>query len=137
MKKVLFLCDREFSRAHIAGGFLLHFGQDEYEVLLAGREPGEIDPLAIKVMEESGIDISGQTASSMDEILNGVFDYVITVCEEARRDCPVFTGEYRKAYWDIDDPPGMEGGDDERLEALRSLRDQIEENVLDLLDYGI
>ena len=135
MKKVLFLCTGNSCRSQMAEGFLRHLGGDQYEAFSAGTKPSGVNRLAVKVMKEAGVDISGQKSKSVVELKGEAFDFIITVCDNARHKCPVFPGEGRRVHWDIDDPAKAEGLEDAKLEVFRMIRDQIEENVLDFLDY--
>ncbi len=113
----------------MAEGFLKRFAGEKYEAESAGVDPTKINPLSIKVMNEEGIDISGQSSKSADEFIGQKFDYVITVCENAKQTCPVFPGEYKNIHWDLEDPAEAKGGEEERLAVFRKIRDQIKDNV--------
>jgi arsenate reductase (thioredoxin) len=135
MKKVLFVSTSNSCRGPMAEGFLRHLGGDEYEVFSAGIDPRGLNPLAVKAMEEAGVDISGQISRSAEEFKGVSFDFIVTVGDCLVHNCPVFSGECRKVHWDIEDPSEAEGEEDERMEVFRIVRDQIEEDVLDFLDY--
>ena len=113
----------------MAEGFLKHFAGERYEAESAGVDPARINPLSIKVMDEVGIDISNQSSKSADEFIGQKFDYVITVCENAKQTCPVFPGEYKSIHWDLEDPAEASGSEEERLIIFRKIRDQIKDNV--------
>jgi arsenate reductase len=117
----------------MAEGFLRHMGSNEFEVYSAGVDPTEINPLSVKVMEEVGIDISDQVSQSANEFLGEKFDYVVTVCDNAKQTCPVFPGDYKKVHWDLKDPAEAEGTEEEVLRVFRDIRDQIKANVLEFL----
>ena len=132
-KKVLFLCTGNSCRSQMAEGFLRYMGGDRFEAYSAGISPTEVNPLSIKVMAEAGVDISAQRSSSADEYLNEKFDYIITVCDNARQTCPSFPGKFKKIHWNIGDPAEATGTVEERLSAFRSARDIIKREVASFL----
>lgn len=134
VKKVLFLCSGNSCRSQMAEGLLRHLAGDKFEVFSAGIYPSEVHPLAIKVMDEVGIDIAKQRSKSVNQFLNQQFDYLITVCDKARQTCPAFPGNYEKIDWDLEDPVQAEGREGERLILFRKVRDQIKENIIRFLD---
>jgi len=103
----------------MAEGLLRHLAGDRFDVFSAGIEPMQVHPFAIKVMDEIGIDISKQRSKSVEEFLSQQFDYVITVCDNARQTCPVFPGKYEKLYWNLEDPAQAQGSEDEKLLIFR------------------
>jgi len=107
----------------MAEGFLRNMAGDRFEVFSAGVKPTAVNPLAIKVMAEIGIDISQHRSKSAMEFIDQSFDYVVTVCGNAQKTCPVFPGEHEKIHWDIEDP------EEDRLSVFRKIRDQIKENI--------
>jgi arsenate reductase (thioredoxin) len=135
MKKVLFVSTSNSCRGPMAEGFLRHLGSEQYEVFSAGTKPSRVSRLAVRVMEEAGIDISSQESKSVEDLKNQAFDFIVTVCDNVRHNCPVFPGEGRRVHWDLEDPAEAEGAEDAKLEIFRMVRDQIEEDVLDFLDY--
>ncbi|MBU2541639.1 MAG: arsenate reductase ArsC [Candidatus Omnitrophica bacterium] len=128
-KKVLFLCTGNSCRSQIAEGFLRARAADRFEVSSAGLRPAYIHALTIKVMQEAGVDISGQYSKSIKEFLKQSFDYVITVCDNAKQVCPVFQGKHKKIHWSIEDPVFVGRTGKERLSAFRNTRDIIKERV--------
>ena len=131
-KKVLFVCVHNSARSQMAEAFLNHLAGDGFEARSAGLEPGQLNPLAIKVMEEIGIDISGnQTKDVFDFYKKGMlFSYVITVCDEASAEkCPIFPGHAKRIHWSFEDPSALTGTDEEKLPACRRIRDQIREKI--------
>src|SRR3990170_6020380 len=88
--RILFVCTHNSARSQMAEGFLRHYASDGFDAYSAGTEPGALHPLAVRVMAEEDVDISGQRAKSLDAFLEEPFDYVITVCDEANEVCPVF-----------------------------------------------
>ncbi len=117
----------------MAERLLRHLAGDKFEVFSAGVEPTQVNPLAIKVMDEIGIDISKQRSKSVKEFLSQQFDYVVTVCDYARQTCPVFPGKYEKTHWNLEDPAKAQGTEEEILLIFRKVRNQIKENILKFL----
>jgi len=114
----------------MAEGFLRHYAGDEYEVYSAGLEPRPVNPLAVDVMREVGIDISGQTSKGVRDYLGRVhFGFIITVCTDAERECPIFPGVSIRLHWPFDDPAAAAGSDDERRQVFRRVRDEIDAAV--------
>jgi arsenate reductase len=108
----------------MAEGLLRHDAGDRYDVSSAGTQPSAVRPEAIVVMEEAGIDICGQRSKSVNEFSGCEFDFVITVCDNARKTCPVFPGRAELIHWAIEDPAAVEGPE-ERLFAFRQTRDEL------------
>ena len=129
-KRVLFLCTGNSCRSQMAEGFLRHIAGDKFEVFSAGVKPTQVNSLAIKVMAEVGVDISTHRSKSAMEFIGQQFDYVITVCDNAKRTCPVFPGKYEKIHWDLEDPAEAQGSEEERLLVFRRIRGEIKNNVL-------
>ncbi len=103
--RVLILCTGNSARSQMAEGLLRHDGGELFEVESAGVKPGSVRPEAIRVMREIGIDISGHRSKSVDEFIGRDFDYVITVCDNARETCPVFPGKTQRLHQSFEDPP--------------------------------
>ena len=132
MKKprVLFLCTGNSARSQMAEAFLRKQAGDRFEVYSAGLEPQEINPYTLRVMQESGVDMSGQRAKSLNEYIGKLhFGYLITVCSNAEEKCPIFPGMGMRLHWPFEDPAAFEGTDEGRLEKFRQVRDQIEAKV--------
>lgn len=110
-------------------GLFRHEGGSLYEVFSAGTKPSFVRPEAITVMRELGIDISGQRSKSVGEFDGEKFDYVVTVCDNARDNCPVFPSGTVRIHWSLEDPAAVEGSEAERLKAFRRIRDQLQERV--------
>lgn len=123
--RVLFLCTGNSCRSQIAEGALRELADDRFEAASAGTSPTQINPMAVRVMAEIGIDVSEQRSKSVVELMGEQFDYVVTVCDHAREACPVFPGGTRKLHWSFDDPASAEGSEEERLEVFRRVRDEI------------
>ena len=113
----------------MAEGLLRHEAGPSYEVFSAGTRPTRVRPEAIAVMHEAGIDISGHHSKSVEEFLGQAFDYVITVCDNARETCPVFPAGTRSIHWSIEDPAANDGNEEERLAAFRRTRDELQERL--------
>ena len=136
MMRVLFVCTHNSARSQMAEGYLRHLRGDAFEAVSAGTEPGALNPLAVEVMAEDGIDISGQRAKSVDDFVQQQFDYVITVCDDAREACPFFPGAARRLHWSFPDPSAAGGTREERLAVFRQVRDGIRARVKELLADG-
>ena len=108
-KKVLFLCIGNSARSQMAEGFLKHLGSTKWDAYSAGIEPGSLNPFAVEVMEEKGIDISQQYSKGLDAIDLGEMDIVITLCEEAEQRCPVLPLKVKKFHWFLPDPAKTQG----------------------------
>ena len=113
----------------MAEGWLRRYAGDRAAVFSAGTKPAGLNPMAVTVMRESGIDISGQRSKHVDELANEDFLFVITVCDAAREACPVFPGALYQLHWDYDDPAGATGSEEEKLAVFRRVRDEIAEQV--------
>jgi arsenate reductase len=133
--KVLFLCTGNSCRSQMAEGWARHLHADRIEAHSAGTRPGHIDPRAIRVMCEAGIDISTQRSKHVDELLAVDPDWVITVCDQAHESCPVFPRRVRRMHLGFDDPPRLAAGaatEEAALDPYRRVRDELRAFVLDL-----
>jgi arsenate reductase (thioredoxin) len=128
-RKVLFLCTGNSCRSQMAEGWLRHYAGDRAEVFSAGTKPAGLNPMAVAVMHESGVDISSQRSKHIDELAKEDFLFVITVCDAAREQCPVFPGALYQLHWSFDDPAAAPGNEEERLALFRRVRDETEEHV--------
>ena len=126
---IYFLCTGNSCRSQMAEGLLRHDGGDRFDVFSAGTKPSLVRPEAIEVMQELGIDISGHRSKSVDEFSGQEFDYVITVCDNASENCPVFPGRTRRIHWSFEDPAEMEGDEATRIAVFRRVRDEIREQL--------
>src|SRR5215212_4117956 len=113
----------------MAEGLLRHMAGDRFEAMSAGTEATHVRPLAIRAMDEIGVDISGQDSKTLDRYLGEPFDYVITVCDEANEACPFFPGATKRLHWSFEDPSRAEGPEEERLVVFRSVRDRIRRRI--------
>jgi arsenate reductase len=129
MKKILVLCTGNSARSQMGEGLFRTEGGGRFEVFSAGTQPSAVRPEAIAVMKEVGIDISGQRSKSVAEFAGQWFDYVVTVCENARDNCPVFPAGTERLHWSLEDPAAFQGSEQERLAAFRRIRDQIHARV--------
>lgn len=109
----------------MAEGILRHYGNERIEVFSAGTKPSEVNPIAIQVMKEIGIDISGHRSKHVDEFKGQTFDYVITVCDHVKESCPVFPGCAKFMHWPFPDPPHHKKIDEEVIKEFRKVRDMI------------
>jgi arsenate reductase len=125
MKTVLILCTGNSARSQMAEGLLRHDAGDRFEVASAGTRPSPVRPEAIAVMQEIGIDISGHRSKSVVEFASRGFDYVLTVCDDAKENCPIYPGHGSRLHHSFEDPAAVEGPIDNRLAAFRKVRDEI------------
>ena len=109
----------------MAEGLLRHDGGPQYEVFSAGTQPSYVRPEAIQVMREAGIDISGHRSKSVEEFAGLHFDYVITVCDNAKESCPIFPATTQRIHWSLEDPAVVKGSEEQRLAEFRRIRDQL------------
>lgn len=131
MKKVLFLCTGNSCRSHMAEGLTNHFLGDEWQAYSAGTEPaGYVHPLAIKALAELGIDISSHESKTADVFRQIGFDLVVTVCDDAAENCPIWLGNGQVRHISFPDPAKATGTDDEKLLVFRQVRDDIRIKVL-------
>ena len=127
--RVLFLCTHNSARSQIAEGLLRHLAGDRFEAHSAGTEATHVRPLAIRAMNEIGVNISEQESKTLERYLGEPFDYVITVCDDAKEACPFFPGAKNRLHWSLPDPSAAEGSEEERLAVFRSVRDQLRDRV--------
>jgi arsenate reductase len=123
--RVLILCTGNSARSQMAEGLLRHDAGEAFEVSSAGAKPGHVRPEAIAAMREIGIDISAHRSKSVDEFAGQAFDYVITVCDNAKESCPVFPATTQRIHWSIEDPAAVQGTEEQRMEAFHRVRDEL------------
>jgi arsenate reductase (thioredoxin) len=123
--RVLVLCTHNSARSQMAEGLLRALAADRFEVASAGTEATRVHPLAIRAMDELGIDLGSHTSKTLDRFLAEPWDYVITVCDTASERCPVFPGAAMRLHWGFDDPSAARGTEEERLAEFRRVRDAI------------
>jgi arsenate reductase (thioredoxin) len=124
-QRVLILCTGNAARSQMAEGLLRRQSGDRFEVFSAGTAPTRVRPEAIAVMQELCIDISGNRSKSVDEFAAQPFDYVLTVCDNAKESCPIFPGSTRAIHQSFEDPAAFEASEEDRLALFRLVRDQI------------
>ena len=132
-KRVIFICTGNSIRSQIAEGLMRTLGGEKWSVRSAGVAPSYVHPLAIRVMEEIGIDISRQSSKSVNEFTHDEFDYIITLCDHAAATCPVFPGQGKRLHWSIEDPIGVVGSTEERLAFFRRVRNDIKKRIEEFL----
>ncbi|HSP56606.1 MAG TPA: arsenate reductase ArsC [Dehalococcoidia bacterium] len=128
VKRVLFVCTGNKARSQMAEGLLRHLAGDRFEAHSAGTRPSGLAEETVTVMREIGIDVSGQRSKHVDEFAGQTFECVITVCDSARQECPVFPGG-RHFHWDIEDPADTEHAGASRLDAFRQARDALRGHI--------
>jgi len=128
-KRVLILCTGNSARSQMAEGLLRHDAGDRFDVASAGVSPTHVRQEAVEAMREIGIDISGHRSKSVDEFSGQEFDYVITVCDNANEQCPLFPGQTKRIHWSFEDPAAAQGNEESRTAIFRRVRDQIRERL--------
>ena len=123
--RVLFLCTHNSARSQMAEGFLRSMAGDRFEAGSAGTERTSVNPLAVRAMAELGIDIGHHTSKQYDDVMDLPWDYVITVCDDAREHCPFMPGSAKRLHWSFKDPSRATGDETQRLVEFRGVRDQI------------
>jgi arsenate reductase len=126
-KRILILCTGNSARSQMAEGLLRHDAGDRFEVFSAGTKPSQVRPEAIAVMREVDIDISGQQSKTVDELTGQHFDYVLTVCDNAKETCPIFRSKTIAIHHNFEDPASVRGAESERLAAFRRVREGLRE----------
>jgi arsenate reductase len=134
-KKVLILCTGNSARSQMAEGLLRHDAGERFEVFSAGTKPSQVRPEAVTAMSELGIDISSHRSKSVDEFVGRTFDYVLTVCDNAKEHCPIFSGRAVTLHRNFEDPAAVQGSEELRLAAFRRVRDQIREYLRNFPGY--
>ena len=132
--KVLFLCIANSCRSQISEAWLRILGGNRFEVYSAGLDPHGVNPFAKVVMQEVGYDMSEHRSKHIDLYIGKIqFDYLISVCGEAERNCPYFPGMGQRIHWEIEDPGAFEGSDDQKIMVFRQTRDLIKAKIEDWL----
>ena len=131
--RVLFVCTENACRSQMAEGFLRHHAADRFEAFSGGAEVGTLNPTAVDVMREVGIDISGHRSKDVAEFLGQNFHFIIRVCDKVKETCPVLPGAIWYFDWSLEDPASVKGSPTERMTVFRRIRDEIEGHVLDLI----
>jgi arsenate reductase len=127
--RVLFLCTGNSARSQMAEALLRSLGGADFEVFSAGTDPKGLNPLAVEVMRETGIEISRHESKSLSRYFGQSFDYIITVCDRARDNCPTFPGDNERIHWGYDDPAAASGSREQQLAVFRRVRNEISERL--------
>ena len=130
---ILFLCTGNSCRSQMAEGWARHLGDDWLQVQAAGIDSHGKNPRAIVVMQEVGVDISGQESTRLTDDMLASTDYLVTVCGHADEHCPVLPAGTRKEHWPLDDPAKATGSEEEIMAVFREIRDDIRQRVADLI----
>jgi arsenate reductase (thioredoxin) len=136
-KRILILCTGNSARSQMAEGLLRHDAGDRFEVFSAGTKPSSVRHEAIAAMRELGIDISGSRSKSVDEFDGQRFDYVLTVCDNAKESCPISPRTTTAIHHSFEDPAAVQGSDEEKLAAFRRVRDQLRYFLAEFPDVSI
>ncbi|MDQ6933408.1 MAG: arsenate reductase ArsC [Candidatus Eremiobacteraeota bacterium] len=131
-KRVLILCTGNSARSQMAEGLLRHDAGESFDVESAGTKPSQVRPEAITVMKEIGVDISSHRSKSVDEFSGQNFDYVLTVCDNAKESCPLFAGKTVTIHHNFEDPAAVQGSEEERIVVFRRVRDEIRDYLREL-----
>lgn len=137
MVKVLFVCIHNSARSQMAEELLKKYGGESFNVRSAGLEPGILNPLAIEVLKEEGINIAGKKTQSVFDLFKAgnLFHYVITVCDEGNSQrCPVFPGQTNRLHWSFKDPSILIGTDEEKLAQTRMIKEEIKQKILAFIE---
>lgn len=135
--KVLFICVHNSARSQIAEALLNQVAGDKYEASSAGLEPGELYPLAVEVLKEIGVDISGKETRDVFSVFKSgeLYSYVVTVCDESSAEkCPIFPGSTKRLHWGFPDPSNLKGTHEEKLEKTREVREMIKNKISEFVD---
>lgn len=135
--RVLFVCTHNSARSQIAEALLQRNGGDDFEVSSAGTEISRVNPYAIRILGQVGIDWSSARSKSISEFMDQTFDYVITVCDRARATCPVFPGSANRLHWDLDDPSEVEGTDAEKLAAFQRTETEVAARLRPFIEFAL
>jgi arsenate reductase len=135
--RVLFVCTHNSARSQIAEALLGRYGGEDFEVHSAGTEVTRVNPYAIRVLADLGIDWSQARSKSITEFLDQQFDYVITVCDRARETCPVFPGSTNTLHWGLDDPSDVDGTDAEKLQAFKRTETEVAARLRPFIEVAL
>jgi len=128
--RVLFVCTENACRSQMAEGFLRHHAADRFEAFSGGADPGKLNPTAVEVMREVGIDISSHRSKDVAEFLGQNFHFIIRVCDKVKETCPVLPGAIWYLDWSLEDPASAKGSPTECMTLFRRVRDEVEGHVL-------
>ena len=132
-QRVIFVCTHNSARSQMAEGMLRAWADDRFESFSAGTEATRVRPEAIEVMREIGIDISTQASKTLEPFLGQKFDWLVTVCDQAREACPTLPGVERQQHWSVDDPSAVKSDGPARLAAFRAARDDLASRIRDFI----
>jgi arsenate reductase (thioredoxin) len=136
-KRILVLCTGNSCRSQIAHGYLAHFARNEVEVYSAGIETHGVNPRAIEIMKEDGIDISHHTSNNVNEYAHIEFDFVLTVCDNAKENCPYFPSKAQTLHYNFPDPAKAKGTEEEIMIEFRKVRNMIREYIREFIQTNI
>jgi len=134
-KKILVLCTGNSCRSQMAEGYIKHLAGDRFEVTSAGLEPSVVNPKAIQVMQNDGVDISHHISKDVNQFVGQKFDFIITVCDNAKERCPFFPGQAERIHWSFEDPAATKGTEVEILAVFQRVRDQIKKEIHQFLNH--
>ncbi|WP_344925112.1 arsenate reductase ArsC [Aquimarina addita] len=137
MTNILVLCTGNSCRSQMAEGYLKYFAKDRATIYSAGVETHGVNPKAIAIMKEDGIDISNHTSNNLDEYLGLTFDYILTVCDNAKERCPIFPGKAERLHYNFFDPSKIDGTEEDTHAAFQKTRNQIKEYCKDFVEKSI
>lgn len=137
VKNILVLCTGNSCRSQMAEGYLRHFAKDKVNIYSAGIEAHGVNPRAIRMMKEDGIDISNHTSNNVNEYIHKDFDFIITVCDNAREKCPFFPSKAKRIHQNFPDPFDAKGSEEEILEQYRKVRDMLKEFSKEFIEQNI
>ncbi len=129
MKRIIFLCHQNSCRSQISEAIVNHYYNERLAAKSAGINPSEVNPYAIKVLKEWKIDTKNLYSKHMEEFKGQYFDYIITLCDELKGQCPVYLGNGKKIHWDIKDPADFKGTEEEKIEIFRKTRDKLKKRI--------
>ncbi len=132
-KNILFVCIHNSARSQMAEAFVNNYYGEKFHAQSAGIEPGKLNPIVVDAMQEIGIDISGNSTTSVAEVIESkqTFDYLITVCDETSAErCPIVPGTGERLHWGFPDPSGLDGSYEEKLSETRTIRDAIKTKIV-------
>ena len=132
-KRALFLCTHNSARSQMAEGWLRHLADDRFEVQSAGTEATLVRPLAVRAMQEVGINIASHQSKTLDRFVSEPWDFVITVCDQANESCPLFPAGKHRLHWSFPDPSRATGTEEEQLQTYRRVRDDIGARIREFL----
>lgn len=134
MKRVLFLCTGNSCRSQMAEVLLNHLGRGRFEAVSAGAKPsGAVHPLAFRTLRDANLPIAELRSKSWDEFKDRRFDFVITVCDNAKERCPIFPGRPANLHWDLEDPADASGTDEEKMKLFRKVYSELYQHIQSLV----